>query len=155
MPSELGVGEIRNANSGKCLDVKRGSSRDGAAIVQLACNDANHQRWRLRRDAEPDRWQIVAEHAGKCLAVQRGRGTRLEQRGCDGSARQRFELERIGNTFRLRPDEGAGCVQVEDRSLSDGARVRQAPCPEPGRAESPSCATGGWVAATCERWKQT
>ena len=95
--------------------------------------------------------RVVVDHvrnANSRLCLSRGR-----QRTCGASANDALELrpdrsggwraetpdgvlrfERIGNTFRIR-DAAGRCLHVRGRSLDEGARVRFAPCPAPGRAD--------------------
>lgn len=136
-PLEIGALEIRNANSGLCLEVRRGSKRAGARLAQAICDNTAHQQWRLERESarEPG-WQISAEHSGLCLGeTDPERGGTAEQQACSGAITQRIALERIGNTFRLRPLASQRCLNVRERSLDAGVPVVLANCPAPGRAD--------------------
>jgi len=124
------IGEVRNANSGLCLEVRAASSRTGAAVRQARCNAAAHQRWTFV-PVEPGGYvgELRVEHSGQCLAVRRQRA--VQTRCADASP---IALERVGNTFRIHPAPGA-CLQTAARRLDAGAPVVAARCPPPGRAD--------------------
>ena len=124
-PSEITVASIRNANSGMCL---RHDAR------QAVCDGGQAESWSLKRVRErPDLWQLVASGDGGCLTVSRGGRVRL--RPCESAPDQRWELERVGNTFRLRPESERGCLAIANRSLSASTRAELSICPAPGRAD--------------------
>ena len=54
-------------------------------------------------------------------------GPGFGQRACDGSARQRWQAVRSGNTFSLRGADGL-CLEVAGQSRADGAAVVLAAC---------------------------
>ncbi|ROP42709.1 RICIN domain-containing protein [Saccharothrix texasensis] len=64
---------VVNQQSGKCLDVNGASTADGAAVIQWSCNSGANQQFALRKvtysDSDPDDYQLVARHSGKCVDV--------------------------------------------------------------------------------------
>ncbi|NUT95383.1 MAG: beta-xylosidase [Saccharothrix sp.] len=64
---------VNNRQSGKCLDVNTASTVDGAAVIQWACNSGANQQFTLRKVTysgnDPDDYQLVARHSGKCVDV--------------------------------------------------------------------------------------
>src|SRR5439155_27210953 len=95
-------------HAGRCLDVDRASSADGARVQQWTCNGGENQRWKLRGDAS--RWELVNATSGKCLdgeAMAAGLlGGSLAQRACTGGPGQRWQAVRAGHTFALRASSG-------------------------------------------------
>ncbi len=129
-PKEIRVGEIRNANSGQCLSVARESSRGGARVRQESCSGAPHQQWQFApEESGSARGELRAEHSGLCLGQA---GHHAVQDDC--AELPPVTLERIGNTFRIRPN-GDACLQTRGRRLDSGAPVGPAACAPPGRAD--------------------
>jgi hypothetical protein len=68
-----GTYTVVNQQSGKCLDVNGVSTADGAAVIQWACNSGVNQQFTLRKVTyagnDPDDYQLVARHSGKCVDV--------------------------------------------------------------------------------------
>ena len=124
VPAEIAVDSIRNANSGQCLGPDR---------RQSVCEEGDPG-WGLRAvPGTPGRWQLVEAANGRCLVASRGR---LALAACGTAPEQHWELERIGNTFRIRTDgPERACLAIRDRALEAGARAVLAPCPAPGRAD--------------------
>ncbi|MFI9812694.1 RICIN domain-containing protein [Saccharothrix variisporea] len=64
---------VTNRQSGKCLDVTAASTADGAAVIQWTCNGGANQQFTLRKVTysgnDPDDYQLVARHSGKCVDV--------------------------------------------------------------------------------------
>jgi microsomal dipeptidase-like Zn-dependent dipeptidase len=123
-------------HAGRCLDVDRNSSLDGARVQQWPCNGGDNQRWMLRgTPGQTDGgWELVNAGSGKCLDGQTTisvinllGGQSVVQRACTGGAGQRWKAVRTGNTFSLRSDTGL-CLEVSGQSRFDGAAVEPAPC---------------------------
>jgi microsomal dipeptidase-like Zn-dependent dipeptidase len=137
VPLVLSSVEIRNANSGMCLEPKSGSRRAGSGLAQSTCNDSTRQQWQLQReDSSTEIFRLWSSDSDRCLGeTDSSDRPRIELQVCSDSKRQRFSLERIGNTFRLRGVVSQRCLQTGRRSLEAGAPVVLAPCPPPGRAD--------------------
>jgi len=122
-PDEI-VGEIRNANSGMCLTARYGF------VDQMVCNDSVAQTWRLTFvNSDGGSLHITSLADDRCVT---SRGRRIRVADCARTAP--IELERIGNTYRLRAP-GGQCIQVWNRSLKSKAGVITAECPPAGRAD--------------------
>lgn len=85
-----GYHRIRNANSGKCLNVAWASSKDGESIVQYLCGD------NVTNKFTNDQWRVVHVGAGTHLLVVRHSGKCLDgthpavQWRCHGASWQRW-----------------------------------------------------------------
>ena len=57
--TEAGTGgyALKNIKTGKCLDVARKSTANGASIINYSCNGQTNQRWRLTPTASPSAGQ--------------------------------------------------------------------------------------------------
>ncbi|HEU5111103.1 MAG TPA: RICIN domain-containing protein [Micromonosporaceae bacterium] len=74
-----GTYQLVVTHSGKCLNVKGGVTTNNAAIIQYTCTAAGaatkNDRWRPRPVPGTQRFQLVAEHSGKCLNVDHAKTT--------------------------------------------------------------------------------
>lgn len=75
VPSEMAaasieVGEIKNANSNKCLAVAGGSTANNAELVQYTCDGHASRDWTLVPDGVF--WKIVNDKSGKCATIAGG-----------------------------------------------------------------------------------
>ncbi|MBW5481804.1 RICIN domain-containing protein [Streptomyces bambusae] len=104
-PPPAGSGPIVAVPNGKCVDVKDGSTKDGAIVQLYNCHGGNNQMWVL----EPDK---TIRSMGHCLDVQYAKtdnGSRLGLNSCHGAANQQFELLPGG---KLRSVHSGKCVDV-------------------------------------------
>ncbi|MEU8436758.1 RICIN domain-containing protein [Streptomyces sp. NPDC029216] len=104
-PPPEGSGPIIAVPNGKCVDVKDGSTQDGAIVQLYGCHGGNNQMWVL----EPDK---TIRSMGHCLDVQYAKtenGSRLGLNSCHGAANQQFELLPGG---KLRSVHSGKCVDV-------------------------------------------
>ncbi|MFJ4776379.1 RICIN domain-containing protein [Streptomyces sp. NPDC088762] len=104
-PPPAGSGPIVAVPNGKCVDVKDGSTQDGAIVQLYNCHGGNNQMWVL----EPDK---TIRSMGHCLDVQYAKtenGSRLGLNSCHGAANQQFELLPGG---KLRSVHSGKCVDV-------------------------------------------
>ena len=123
------AGELRNANSGYCLSASEAMPARGSVVSQRLCDGSEIQRWEI--DTTQDSAVRLAG-TNLCLASSAD-GSALAT--CDSA--NRFDWQRIGNTFRLQTkyNSQASCVQVVERSLEEEAPVAMANCPPAGRAD--------------------
>ncbi|MEV6044119.1 RICIN domain-containing protein [Streptomyces xanthochromogenes] len=108
-------GNIRNVNSGLCLEIRADSKEDGATANQWECNGSATQMWGL--EAVPGReWSFTFhnKNSGKCLEI---RGDSKEDRAianqwrCNGSPTQQWEIELRSNPL-VRNNNSDRCLEV-------------------------------------------
>jgi hypothetical protein len=97
LPQRDGYYSLHNVLTGKCLDVTRADTSDGATIQQWGCNGGDNQMWSWdymnRYYAGWPVYQLRAKHSGKCIDIPFGSplaGTGLQQWTCNGSAGQEW-----------------------------------------------------------------
>ncbi|WP_224361413.1 RICIN domain-containing protein [Hyalangium versicolor] len=73
-----------------CVDVKGGSTEDGAEIIQKQCNGATCQVFRVSDRGPDGHRELRNELSGKCMAV--GKDFALVQVTCNGKDDQRFRI---------------------------------------------------------------
>jgi len=128
-------GEIRNANSGYCLD-----GSNSQQIDQRLCNGQSSQQWIFSFENAPIPSGSILETkrisgklklsgTNKCMSIDHAEAVLAE---C--SETTNVEFHRIGNTFQLRNHPGQ-CLHVIERSLVPGAQAVPSDCPPPGRAD--------------------
>jgi microsomal dipeptidase-like Zn-dependent dipeptidase len=114
-------------HSGRCLDVNRESTSDGAKVQHYSCHGGANQRWQLRSNDRVS-WEIVNVNSGKCLEVQgasMSAGANVQQNTCNGNRHQKWEAIRSGNTFSLRAQHSGLSLTVANQSRGNGALVQQ------------------------------
>ncbi len=96
-PPEIVSGDhyrITGGSSALANDVESSSTADGAEVVQREVDlESTSQAWRALRQA--DGYEFRNANSGRCLSVaedSEAAGAHLEQRDCDGSAGQRWEV---------------------------------------------------------------
>ncbi|KFE64442.1 RICIN domain-containing protein [Hyalangium minutum] len=75
-----------------CVDVERGSTEDGAAIVQKPCNGATCQVFRVSDRGADGHRELRNELSGKCLSAPQSKDSGLIQATCTGKDEQRFRI---------------------------------------------------------------
>ncbi|MBQ9067866.1 MAG: RICIN domain-containing protein [Eggerthellaceae bacterium] len=135
-----GVYEIRNAGSGKALDVANGSLADGANIQQWAANGSGAQKFLLSPVGD-GRYRITSDRSGRALDVQyasKANGANVQQWTSNGTAAQLWRPTlRADGTFELRNVGSGKALDVARGSKADGANVQQ--------FTSNGTAAQGWV----------
>lgn len=128
------VGEqvpIVSRSSGKCVDVAGGSSADGAALVQYACNGADNQDWRLQ-PTWGGYYQIVSSSSGKCIDLadeSTANGARIIQWPCNGQDNQQWQLREVaGGHVEIVSRYSGKCLDVDGSSTADAAPLLQWDC---------------------------
>ncbi|MFF3857332.1 ThuA domain-containing protein [Micromonospora sp. NPDC002575] len=107
--------------AGKCLDVRNGSSADGAQVQLFTCNGAAGQQWTVGTDS-------TIRSLGKCLDVNGGSsadGAKVQLWSCNGGGAQRWAAQSDGS---LRNTQSGKCLDVSGNSSADGAVVHQWSC---------------------------
>jgi hypothetical protein len=131
---EPGVYEIRPYHiSSKCLDVRGGALARGTNIQQWTCVGVANQRWHIRRTAQPDVYEMVAEHSRKCLDVRGGalnNGANVQQWDCVGVANQKwfFRSTARPNVYEIVAEHSGKCLDVRGGELNNGTNVQQWDC---------------------------
>jgi lysophospholipase L1-like esterase len=113
-------GVVHSGISGKCLDVRNGSSTDGTPVQIYSCNGTSAQIW----TAYPDG---TLRAVGKCLdATARGtaNGTKIETWTCNGGANQVWQA--VNGGYR-NPVSGR-CLDDPASSTVDGTQLQLWDC---------------------------
>ena len=116
------------ANSNSCMDVSGVSYNDGALMQQYACSNGANQKFTV--EAVSGGYRFKANHSGKCLrATSNGAFASLEQRSCDTTTNQLFDVVSAGNgKYQLKNRAGGMCAEVANYSTANGAQVRVNTC---------------------------
>ena len=61
---------VKNARTGKCLDIFRAKRHNGADLIQYSCGEGANQHFQLL-DAGKGYYQLKASHSNKCVDVFR------------------------------------------------------------------------------------
>ncbi|MFD5649627.1 ricin-type beta-trefoil lectin domain protein [Streptomyces sp. NPDC127039] len=115
MPPIVG-GPIVGVHSGKCMDVKGASRKDGAPIQLYTCNGTEAQAWTIHKDG-------TIRAMGRCLDVQYAKtenGSLLGLNTCHGAANQRWE--KLPNGL-LRSVHSGKCLDALGWQTGNGARL--------------------------------
>lgn len=124
--------QIKNQNSGKCLDVKGASRSNEALVVQYTCDRfKSNQLWRFER--APGSWydRLIVLHSGKCLDIRHSSQdptTDAIQYTCTQPAQlnQLFDFDMA--THQITVLHSAQCLSIENDSKSNTAQVHQTRC---------------------------
>ncbi|MFJ2787001.1 RICIN domain-containing protein [Streptomyces sp. NPDC093249] len=124
--------DIRNVNSGQCLEIPGGQTHNGAPAQQWGCNGGLNQRWihHERRNADGSvsvRYEN-AQARGKCLEVADWRtdpGAPLRVWDCHAGASQWWTDIPYTNSTVLRNDHSGLVADVSGDSTAYGAPVAQ------------------------------
>ncbi|MBT2453195.1 ricin-type beta-trefoil lectin domain protein [Streptomyces sp. ISL-43] len=106
-PPPAGSGPVISVANGKCVDVKDGSTKDGAPVQLYKCNGGINQLWTLEADK-------TVRSMGHCLDVQYAKtenGSPIGLNSCHGAGNQQFELLPGG---KLRGVHSGKCVDVDN-----------------------------------------
>ncbi|MFC4534661.1 RICIN domain-containing protein [Sphaerisporangium dianthi] len=129
--SVAGFDRLTVRHSGKCVDVRDGSTANNAAIIQYSCNNGANQQWSVR-DAGGGYAQIVARNSGRCLDVTSGStadGASIIQYACGSGANQQWRLQDAGGGYvRLVARHSGKCMDLPSGSTADNVQFKQYPC---------------------------
>jgi len=116
------------AHSNSCLDVSGVSQNDGALMQQYACSNGANQKFTV--ESVSGGYRFKANHSGKCLrATSNGAFASVEQRSCDATTNQLFDVVSTGNgKYQLKNRAGGMCVEVANSSTANSAQVRVNTC---------------------------
>jgi hypothetical protein len=127
-------GMIVSRKSGKCIDVARAQTTDGANIQQWTCNGTNAQLWDFY-DLGGGDVAVALRLSRKVMDVNSNSsadGANIAQYSWHGRENQRWRLEPAGRGFFKLVSVGSGkCIDVDqsvEDGRNDGANVQQWSC---------------------------
>lgn len=98
-PDGAGFFEIRNRNSGKCLEISGWTMTDGANLGQWDCFGGDHQKWSVAPSmSSTGRFDIINKWSNKSVDIEgssTANGARVTQWPHHGGANQRFAFSRV------------------------------------------------------------
>ncbi|WP_030773802.1 MULTISPECIES: RICIN domain-containing protein [unclassified Streptomyces] len=129
-PVEPGPRPWTNMNSGKCLEIRRDSTENGATANQWTCNNSPTQQWKT---TNPTGWgTIVNANSGLCLEIRRdatGNGATANQWKCNDSATQNWHWKPApGGGWNLVNANSGKCLEITAGSADNGALAAQRDC---------------------------
>ncbi|MEU9798973.1 RICIN domain-containing protein [Streptomyces sp. NPDC051000] len=138
------VGQIRNVNSGKCLEVGNSGKDNGALIQQWTCGTQAGAKWEFRTTGTPMTYQIVNVNSGKCLEIEnssKDNGARAQQWTCSTNPTMLWTIQQAGSTVSLNiSNVNSGKTLEISNSLKDnGAQAQQW-----GHSPDPAHPTQSW-----------
>ncbi len=142
---------IVSKSTGKCLDVRGGSTADEAMVQQFACHGGPDQQWEIRVTG-----QIVSANSRKCLDLGdpgAAGGAAVEQVTCNGGETQRWEVRNTGEIVDRRDgmclDAGGGSADTTALMLAacDGSLHQQWNVPQASPPADGIFRVGGGVTA--------
>ncbi|WP_250292327.1 RICIN domain-containing protein [Streptomyces atroolivaceus] len=126
--------QVRNSNSGACLDAADWGTADGTPLQQWACGTGANQSWQFRPTGD-GAYQVVNRHNARAWDVDggagaTGNGTRVHLWTYGGGSNQQWKPESAGGggQYRFTARHSGKCLTVEGSSTADGARLSQQPC---------------------------
>ncbi|MFF9688268.1 RICIN domain-containing protein [Streptomyces sp. NPDC014623] len=126
--------QVRNSNSGACLDAADWGTADGTALQQWACGTGANQSWQFRPTGDGD-YQVVNRHNAKAWDVDggpgaTGDGVRVHLWTYAGGSNQQWKPQAAGTggQYRFTARHSGKCLTVEGSSTADGAKLSQRPC---------------------------
>lgn len=126
--------QMRNANSGACLDAADWGTANGTALQQWACGSGANQGWQFRPTAS-GHYQVVNRHNAKAWDVDGGPGatadgTRVHLWSYEGGVNQQWRPEAVAGAgqYRFVARHSGKCLAVDNSSTANGARLSQQPC---------------------------
>lgn len=137
-------GQMRNANSGKCLEITNSSKDNSAAAQQWTCGAQAGAKWEFRPTATAGVYQIVNVNSGKCLEIvnsNKDNGARAQQYTCHDISTMLWTIKQAGSTVSLdiRNVNSGKALEIGDSSLANGAPAQQWT-----HSSDPSFATQSW-----------
>lgn len=126
--------QVRNANSGACLDAADWGTDNGTALQQWACGTGANQSWQFR-PTDGGHYQVVNRHNVKAWDVEGGPGatadgTRVHLWSYEGGVNQQWRPEVLagGGQYRFVARHSGKCLAVDSSSTANGAGLSQQPC---------------------------
>ncbi|GAA2208088.1 RICIN domain-containing protein [Nonomuraea monospora] len=126
-----GYDRLTVRHSGKCVDVRNGSTADLAAVIQYDCNGGTNQQWRIQ-SVSGGYVQIVARNSGKCLdvnGVSTADGAAVQQYGCGAGANQQWTLQDAGGGYvRVVARHSGKCLDLPSSATGNDVQFKQYSC---------------------------
>ncbi|MFJ7087603.1 RICIN domain-containing protein [Streptomyces griseus] len=126
--------QVRNVNSGACLDAADWGTANGTALQQWACGTAANQGWQFR-PTDGGHYQVVNRHNAKAWDVDGGSGatadgTKVHLWSYEGGVNQQWRPEALSGSgqYRFVARHSGKCLAVDNSSTANGARLSQQPC---------------------------
>ena len=107
--------------AGKCLDVRNGSSADGALVQIASCSGSAGQQWTVTPGS-------TVKALNKCLDISgnsTANGARIQLWSCHGGANQNWQANADGS---LRNPQSGKCLDVTGNNSADGTLVNLWTC---------------------------
>ncbi|MES1188018.1 MAG: RICIN domain-containing protein [Myxococcales bacterium] len=117
--------EIKNVNSGKCLDIA--GAQDGATAQQYDCNGGLNQTFEFFNLFDSPTYLIQAAHAHKRLNIVGNSTSNNALVVMDVGQRFMFEKQTDGS-FRIAAINSKKCLDVPNASLASGVPLQQYDC---------------------------
>ncbi|MER5733524.1 RICIN domain-containing protein [Streptomyces sp. NPDC002138] len=123
-------GQIRNANSGKCLEITDSSKENSAPAQQWSCGAQPGAKWEFRPTATAGVYQIVNVNSGKCLEIinsSKDNGARAQQYTCYDIPTMQWTIKQAGLTVSLDiTNVNSGkTLEIGDSRTDNGAPAQQ------------------------------
>ncbi|MER7466817.1 RICIN domain-containing protein [Streptomyces sp. NPDC097981] len=137
-------GQIRNANSGKCLEIVNSSKDDSAPAQQWSCGAQAGAKWEFRPTATAGVYQIVNVNSGKCLEIvnsNKDNGARAQQYTCHDIPTMLWTIKQAGSTVSLNISNVNSGKTLE---ISNSSKDNGAPAQQWEHSSDPSFATQSW-----------
>lgn len=118
---------ISSKNSGKALDVARGSRDNGANVLQYRYNGNANQKWYIERKSN-GYYVIKSCASGKVLdvsGVSRDNGANVQQWEYLGGANQEWSIENVNGYYKIINRNSGKALDVSGKSTADNANVLQ------------------------------
>ncbi|MEV4433198.1 RICIN domain-containing protein [Streptomyces sp. NPDC049585] len=117
--------ELRNQNSGKCLEVENSSHENGARVQQWDCRGQEGSQWFFYKSPVSGYLQIRNRFSDMCLEVADGdtrNGARIQVWGCVAGARNQAWIVGGGKIINYGTNKA---VEIADSSTDNGAPAQQ------------------------------
>ncbi|MFF3214280.1 RICIN domain-containing protein [Streptomyces sp. NPDC002886] len=123
-------GQIRNASSGKCLEINNSSKDNGGLAQQWTCGTQAGAQWEFRPTTTTGIYQIVNVNSGKCLEIVNSstdNGARAQQYTCANIPTMQWKIKQAGSTISLDiTNVNSGkTLEINNSSPDDGAPAQQ------------------------------
>lgn len=122
---------IKNALSGKYLDVENGSTNNGANIRQWDYNGSQAQKFRIVSDGNGEYHILTgASNYASCIDVNEGSandGTNIAQWKYWGGDMQKFRINNVNGkyAFMTKASNYKGCMDLYEMNSNSGANINQ------------------------------
>ncbi|WP_369193901.1 endo-1,4-beta-xylanase [Streptomyces djakartensis] len=123
-PPPAGSGQIRNAASGRCLDVPGTSTTDGTQLQLWDCHSGTNQQWTYTDAGE------LRVYGNKCLdAAGTSNGAKVQIYGCWGGDNQKWRLASDGSIVGV---QSGLCLDAVSAGTANGTLIQLYSCSNGG-----------------------